>query len=783
MAKISLLPEVAEPTGSETVPVVVDGVTKRVPIGKLTEGAVKAQFAAAGPWRTVATYGARDNIPGKDRFPGLVVSVVEAGLVFEFEGDPVLDVGNRGWRFPSWTVDNHVVFIEPPVLDGDTLYFSDFYVLAYGQNGYGEYYFSPGGRVASPISTGTSARRHVFDRRVIRAGGSLADAIKEVEDNSSPQRDTHDEVVLAVTRAGRLIDTLGRPFVGRVPGGSVGNEFRYGRVPDETPFIFPGAVPAAITDAAMLADGFTRGIRGAPNSIVAYGDYRPTPIRAGDYLVARFRLIAEADGAFGQPRLYLYTSEQQAGFVVPPVFREISPRVREYLYVGRATADGVGKWAVGTDAGAFASRVWVAGAQFHCGPDPAFWIDSSDFPAPIDVAPLMADRLYMVSDRPLPLIVANGFADRATEAMAELTSSVVPALPTADQSVFESGRAQDVRWLDPVTIGAGATLAVRAREAPHLVHARTIPVSVRQVPVTPRRAIKVGYFGDSQSASLFARYLRTYLSAWGIDVTFYGSLDNSIGDQPGEVRQYGEGRGGWGLANFIGGRQEIGGAGSGFVWDAVLGSGQSQTDAYRGGSFDQRHRTNPYLSNEASGSAAPVIGRALPLIGGGTAAGFRFDLVAYRTRFALPDLDIVLTNLGQNDINQLGGVAGLAAVDLYYPILLAEIRRAWPGAMILGWGEAPAYVDRSEIRWRERRPAAVAQLAAVRARTAGGDARVRFVSTWMHHTIRSSFPLAAGMVDPVTGSTRTTIADPTHADHTARAQSLESLAAAIINSI
>lgn len=752
--------------------------------------------------RVVATYGDRALIPLGERQPGMLVKVTQA--IDEGSGNyralwftlDAADLTNSGWKVAPEFALNWVAFTLPPIFDQGVMYFPGMYVLGYEGNGYGTFYAPSAGQTyaASQGSTGNNIRRHVFDKSLYTgsAGGMLEDCILEVDDSSLPLRDSNRYVVLAVTRNGRLIDTRDYTMVGDIPGGTVANSFAYGKQPDYAPWIYPGSVAADITDSDLIAMGFTRGVKGAPNTPVTYGNYEAEPFEVGDYIVVRFKLYAEADGVFGNPTIYIYTSEQAVNApIIPVMFRQINSKVREYYYAGKLTAGGNGKWAVGSNNSANASRVWVVGAQFYRGSQPGYWISSSDFPDPVDCAPLMADQLWAVSDRKLPLFPANGMLDRALHVTAEIATTVVTdpdsgntpldAVPQAAQCYFDTVRNDGVIQLDPAHLsGESLTLTMRAEKALQSILTRVLPVNVRTVPLGSPTNIKIGYFGDSHSASYFVRYLKAYLNAWNIFPTFYGTLDNTIGDKSGETRQYGEGRGGWGIANFFGTYQLIGGAGSGNVWDTVLGPGSIA--AYTGGDFTTRQRTNPFLNNGASGSSAPVITDALPLLGGGTATGFRFDLVNYRTRFSLPtDLDFVLWEIGGNDQSQVGGAAALTRIDALWPIALAEARRAWPDAHIIGWAGSTAVTNDADIRWTERRPLYASQINAVRDMVTAGDTKLHYVSTWMHHTVRSGYPLNVGAVDALTGATRTTLSDEVHTYWPSRQQSLEALSACIAN--
>ncbi|KZC82877.1 hypothetical protein AYR46_02940 [Sphingobium yanoikuyae] len=714
---------------------------------------------------TVPTFADRDGgIPLGERYDGLLVKVVEADQWFQW------DASASAWVTPFEYVDHTVLFASPPVLDQGLLYFPEFRLLRYRQNGYGTFYVPATGGVFAPLVASATAevRRHIFDIDVYLtavAGGATEaaaaqSALSTVIGNAEPLVDNATQVILAVTINGKIVDNRGRPFVGDVPGGAIPNQFRYGKLIDDAPFIYPGLAGVDITDTDLVGMGFTRGLRGPANSTVSAGDYFAEPPKIGDYVVTRFYLHTSVAGQFGQPRLYLYDAEPSASFVVPTVWRQISDTVREYFYAGRITQTGRVKWAVGTDNSANASLVTIAGIQFHCGASPAFWIGRADYPSPLGgsgASLLMADDIYLVSDRPLPLFACNGLNKRSLPALVDITNS--PAVAAPAPPYFDTGRAGDLLWLDPAAIGSNLKLTMRSDDASHLAFTRTVAVHKKTVPLASPVTRNCAYFGDSHSNGNFSPNLKALLAAWGVDINYYGTLPNDAGETA-------EGRGGWSLANYIGTRQ-------GAAWTSVVAAGSGATAAYLAGDYTARFNANPFLNNGASGSAAPVIS-------GGLADGYRFDLVNYRTRFALPAIDVVLLNLWSNDMN-LSLADGLADVVAYYPVMLAEIRRAWPSAKIICWASAPGYVNPAEIRWTERRQALAAIYSAVKAAQTAGDSNLHLVSAWMHHTVRSGFDLTAGTT--VSGVTKARVSDDVHTHFPADLQVHEALAAAIVNLI
>ena len=704
--------------------------------------------------KIVATYAERDGeIPAIDRPNGLMRKVMEAGASGQWFA---WNTATSAWETPFEFTDNIVVFASPPIIDQGVCYFPSFRVFRYGQNGLGDFYTPATGSVfVSPASTTSETRRHVFDR--------TTGLVSEVSGNDLPLVDNLTQVVLAVSTDSKIVDNKGRPFVGDVPGGAVANQYYYGKNVDAAPFRYPGNTGVNIADADLLALGFTRGLRSVANSFATMGGYLAEPPEVGDFICARFYLHTTVAGQFGQARLFLYENEQTADFVIPTVFREISATVREYFYSGRVTHANRLKWAVGTDNQANASLVTITGVQFHVGPDPAYWISRNDYPdAPglTGADPLLADKIYMVTDRALPFFPANALARRNLPAKAEIYTT--PPLATPADPAHFGGAASDRYELDHATLSDNLFVEVRSSDAAdHLIYTRSIPIIKRAVPLVTPVTKNVLYLGDSHSNGLFSIYLKARAAQCGVTINFQGTLPNDAG-------QVAEGRGGWSLANIIGTRQ-------GAAWTSVVGPGEAATLAYLAGDYTYRLNAQPFLNNGTSGSAAPIIS-------GGIADGYRFDLVNYRDRFELPTIDFVLLNLWSNDMNLLPRSAGLADIVALYPVMLAEIRRAFPTAKIIVWAAAPGIVNQGDLRWNDRLPALQAVVSAVRTAIAGGDTNLHLCGAWMHHTVRSGYTLSAGTLQ-TSGALERTMIDEVHANHPGNAQIAEAVAAAIINLI
>lgn len=100
MAKISELPELANPTGTETVVVLSDGNAKRVPLAE----AAAAAMVAGGATIPVADIAAREAIPLEARRYGLTVFVVAENREFRWTQDayPENEENPEGPRIDGW---------------------------------------------------------------------------------------------------------------------------------------------------------------------------------------------------------------------------------------------------------------------------------------------------------------------------------------------------------------------------------------------------------------------------------------------------------------------------------------------------------------------------------------------------------------------------------------------------------------------------------------------------------------------------------------------------------
>lgn len=751
--------------------------------------------------RIVDDYGARDSILAAERFPGLLVRVVKGqeispgvwrALWFECDPDTFNPAsppsGNTGWRPAPEFVNNWVAFRSSPIIDDGRIYFPAFYVLRNHANGYGTLYTptAPNAYVSSPIQMGVGVRRHVFDQAIYDATGSLEAAIVEVDDATSPLRDTNTQAILAVTTNGRLIDSRDYTFVGDVPGGSVPNQFRYGRQVDDAPYVFPGVefgesdparcYPVDITDPDLLALGFTRGISGPAGQQANFGGFVDRPIRKGDHYVAHFYMHSTVPGSFGQPRTYISKEDRQADFGVPNVLAELNPNVREFYIVGRVENDGIGRFTCGTDNSGGAATITVTGIRINFGASARGWISSTDYPEPLDASPLLPDMLFAVSGRPLPIYPANALKRRGLPA--SVAMYVPSAYGGADQSVVIGGGARGKYEIDPAAIdGQSLSITTWADEEPTIRYNKVLPCMVKTVPLSGGAPWLV--IGDSHSAyddapgiyvNRLCKDLQGVLASWGYDITFVGTLETGIDDNRTE------GRASWSLKNHMGFSRTLG-VGSYEVWTSAVGAGQPAMDAYLASDFNTRFRTNPYLSN-AGGSAAPIIPGAVPLLGGGTATGLRYDLVSYKDRAGIGTVGGVLINLGSNDMNIATGLDDIAA---YFPAFLAEVRRAFPGVPIIVWMQAPAYQSLPEIQWARRRQGLQTIIKAVRARRNAGDTLMHFCGAYMHHAIDVGFTLTAGVIDPDTGVRKAQVQDFAHLYDPVAQQAHEAVAAAIAN--
>lgn len=349
---------------------------------------------------------------------------------------------------------------------------------------------------------------------------------------------------------------------------------------------------------------------------------------------------------------------------------------------------------------------------------------------------LVPDRLMMASDRSVTLFPRALFFSRADFEQSVLAVASEPAAPAAP--IIAEARDGGIE-IDPARLGS--TLEITSRDVGLQERQYiSIPATVTTVPLAGTPTPKVLAMGDSITQSETAEFIEAVLSDWGVDPTWIGTMDGTVS---GVVH---EGRSGWATADFLN-------TANATQSTSVLGSGAEA--AYLAGDNASRLSVNPFIN------------------------GGSFDIANYLSRFSFADPDIVLLNIGQNDISQNDAATSLSRIETNLPLIIAEIRDSLPSAKILVWFTGtPRAVD-GDTRWDEAGPVLRAIIKIVRNLITGGDTDIHLVPAWAVQSQEVGWLLNAGTTDADTGITTTTVSDVTHPKDVNKRLHADLLAAAI----
>lgn len=252
----------------------------------------------------------------------------------------------------------------------------------------------------------------------------------------------------------------------------------------------------------------------------------------------------------------------------------------------------------------------------------------------------------------------------------------------------------------------------------------TVVKSAISKTATPRAAL----IGDSITAG---SYLKTSarFAGYGVTPYFMGTRRTNTG-----LDVWAEGRGGWGAIDYCYDRTDF----------VPLPAGQEAT-ALASGS-DNR---NPFI-RLATGGDDPAKVRN----------GYIFDYRFYLDRFSFADPDIVVINLGTNDINALDWPTGFPKARDCIDIMVDQIKAACPG-VIIGLAQAqkgnniffnPRWVNGWAalfLHWHQRY---------------GASSDVHVLSSHAMLTDRMAVPTNLVSTNAQTGQTKRTFVSDTHPD-------------------
>lgn len=453
-----------------------------------------------------------------------------------------------------------------------------------------------------------------------------------------------------------------------------------------------------ISSSDLIALGITRG----------WGGSRPMPLlqlkaeasQAG-WIFARIYQQAPADGAFKTPSVYVYSADGTLLATYTALLeKRISPRAAIYSrlvwHSGNVPAGAIAIGLTQTGGGA-ADDVILANAQICFGGHPAT-IGRADFGRGPTLDILVPPALFTVTGRPLPIYRKGIVPDR--EQPTSLTLS----------SINDTGAA--LPWIQHIGDNAPLDGAVPTSIRATLAGVSNLPgfrayrdVTVVSAALPRSGVIKVLCLGDSITNREVPARVKAKLVSMGYTPTMVGTMANDGGE-------WGEGRGSWEYADFIGMDTSL---------PAVPIGGEAAYLALvaTNGSNPGRWHNNPFLRPSVAGDDPTRV-----------YSGLIFDFPSYLLRFGVPTPDLVMVQLGTNDINLRSVDQAIAQINAGMATMIPSILSASPTIRVgIGLPTLPATTN-GHGTWRLYMPRAIGAILNYVAGIA--SSRVDVVPTWLY---------------------------------------------------
>lgn len=201
--------------------------------------------------------------------------------------------------------------------------------------------------------------------------------------------------IVALYRDGKVTPMEGVPLVSTQSGGVVANQVRYGKVMDKAQRLLGQSNVGDISDAALTALGFTRGVFNAYTLEPGCGGDLPSYDPAARAF-GRCYQQTSANFSFTAPSMRFYnTAGELLKSETMTLERVLSTRAAAHIWRGTPHPQAVFWRAEIEDA--FGYTIGLTGVQFAVGRD-AQWILRDDYPAPVTPA-LPGRRLQAASTR------------------------------------------------------------------------------------------------------------------------------------------------------------------------------------------------------------------------------------------------------------------------------------------------------------------------------------------------------------------------------------------------
>lgn len=453
-----------------------------------------------------------------------------------------------------------------------------------------------------------------------------------------------------------------------------------------------------VTASDLTAMGITRG----------WGGSRPMPAlqlstnaSVAGWIFARIYEQAPADNAFKLPSVYVYGPDGTLLATYTAVLEKlISPRAAIYSrlvwHTGSVPAGSIAIGLTQTGGGA-ADDVILANAQVYYGAHMAT-IGRADFGRAGTLDILVPGRLFTVQGRPMPIYRKGAVPDRD-----QSTSLTLSAIADTGVALPWIQRIGDAAALDAASPASIRATVAGISNLPGFRAYRDLAVTSATLPRAG--AIKVLCIGDSITNREMPSRVKAKLAAMGYTPTMVGTMANDGGE-------WGEGRGSWEYADFIG-------MDSSFPAVPIGGEGAYLALVATNGSNPGRWHNNPFLRPAVAGDDSTMV-----------YSGLIFDFPSYLSRFSMPTPDCVMVQLGTNDINLRSVDQAVTQITAGLAVMIPSILAASPTIRVgIGLPALPSTASGNGT-WRQYMPRAIGAILNYVATL--GSSRVDVVPTWLY---------------------------------------------------
>jgi hypothetical protein len=571
------------------------------------------------------------------------------------------------------------------------------------------------------------------------------------------------------------------PIIGEVPGGSMPNLMAVGQNDvEDADLVYGSSDPCDITDADLVALGFTRGYNNAGSTFVYYGTklYDFAPNR---FAFVRVRIQTGVDNAFGTPKGYFVTPAQ-SGNQSFTLTLEKKLSARAAIYSGWAQMadnkvyDGI--W-VGTEGFLTTDDVRICGVQIGYGSEHRAWVARKDFPtkdaspqakakAAYAAAPAINDGpeilytpdMWLIEGRPQQLIVPNLFEDRNEGGVAKVTFSAAPR--NAGEPYYHAETNNGTIQIDPDKVGRSGQIIVR-KTLSNLDKRWLNSVAINVAPPwTVRGATpKILIVGDSLTYQTGVPVMvKRKLALIGMAPTMLGTL--STIENGTSASTSAEGRPGVEAGQLINATVP-----NPTVLCSPLSAGAetSYTTTY---TEAQRREANPFVRLAVGGDNPAFVYN-----------GQIVDMANYFTRFGMSVADYMAFTAGTNDVGHATDDVELAAALTRFgasiTIFATQMLVANPAAKVAVVCHPLPRSVAGDARWEGKQVALIKKaIETVAALVATGKA-VTLLPVWAHASNEAGWPMGAGTT--AFNQVATTLSDTLHYEGVTSDQIAEVIAA------